>query len=156
MKKTRAGKLLKVAFATYRQGEKNIAKDIFVLAMDDPSAAEEFGAESKEDLESALSAAVAEGDFDAATNAIEKLRGLNGNGAAHAAEGDDLFGLDGDDLVPEGLGEGADSPGDVVQPAPSVDLAPAQVKALVALARKVNKGGHPDLARKITKAMGLP
>lgn len=153
--KTRAGRLLKVAYATYRQGEKGIAKDIFTLAMDDPSAAEEFGAESVEDLEASLAAAVAEGDLDSASKHIESLRNLKGVQAQEDDE-DVPFGEEEEEEDEEGMGEGAMSPGDVVEPAPPVDLAPAQVKALVTLARKVNKGGHPDLAKKIRRALGLP
>ena len=151
--KTRAGRLLKVAYATYRQGEKGIAKDIFTLAMDDPSAAEEFGAESVEDLEASLAAAVAEGDLDSASKHIENLRNLKG---AQAQDDDEDVPFGEEEEEEEDVGEGAMSPGDVVEPAPPVDLAPAQVKALVTLARKVNKGGHPDLAKKIRRALGLP
>lgn len=163
MKETKARRLLKVAYATYRKGRKDpqvrkLAKDIFCLAMDDPSAMREFGAPSRSELESQLSDAVASGDFDAASGLIESLKELKVSTAQEEEEGFEEEG-EGEDLgfdEEEEFGEGTLSPGDEVPPPPIPELAPAQVAKLVTLARKVNRGGHPDLAKKITRRLGLP
>ena len=165
MKETKARRLLKVAYATYRKGKKDpqvrkLARDIFTLAMEDPSADKEFGVPTASELEAQLSGAVASGDLDAASGFIESLKALKGA----EAQGDDMPPMedegDMDDMdveeEDEDLGEGALSPGDEVPPPPVPELAPAQVAKLVALARKVNRGGHPDLAKKITRQPGLP
>jgi hypothetical protein len=166
MKETKARRLLKVAFATYRKGTKDpqvrkLAKDIFCLAMDDPSARQEFGAPSKGELEAQLTDAVASGDFDAASGIMESLQALKGA----QAQDEDMPPMDEgmeeeeeyeEEMEDEDLGEGALSPGDEVPPPPIPELAPAQVAKLVTLARKVNRGGHPDLAKKITRQLGLP
>ena len=159
-KVTKAGRLLKVAYATHRKGQKRIARDIFTLAMDDASAPQEFGEVSSDDLEAQLQSAVSGGDWGAASQALDALKSLPPPGEAAANdmpldELDDMPLVDeDDDLLDEG--EGALSPGDQVPPPPAPSLAPAQIASLVTLARKVNKGGHPDLAKRITKALGLP
>lgn len=153
-KKTKAGRLMKVAYASYRKGEKAVASDIFELAMQDPSAPQEFGAPSPEDLEAQLQAAVKSGDFEGASGILESMRGQS---VAMDHEGGDMnLDLGGEDEDYDEDMDAALSPGDVVEPPPAPDLAPAQVASLVAVARKVAAGGHPDLARRITKAMGLP
>lgn len=169
MKETKARRLLKVAYATYRKGTRDpqvrkLAKDIFCLAMDDPSALKEFGAASKGELEAQLSDAVASGDFDAASGIMESLKALKGAQAQDEDmpmdDDDDMGDEFGEEMEEEDedldLGEGALSPGDEVPPPPIPELAPAQVAKLVTLARKVNRGGHPDLAKKITRQLGLP
>lgn len=160
MRETKARRLLKVAYATYRKGRRDpqvrkLAKDIFCLAMDDPSAMQEFGAPSREELEAKLSDAVAAGDFDSASGFIESLRELKVSTAQEEEfeeEGEEMEEMEDEDE----FGEGALSPGDEVPPPPIPELAPAQVAKLVTLARKVSKGGHPDLAKKITRRLGLP
>jgi hypothetical protein len=52
--------------------------------------------------------------------------------------------------APSSEAEGDTSPGDAVK-----DLPPEKVAALVTLASTIKKGGHPDLARKITRVLGL-
>jgi len=144
---TKARQLLKVAYATYRSGEKKIAADIFEMAMQDPSAPAEFGGDMGE-MKSALEAAITKGDYAAAE---ELLKSMKAQGAdpmvPPAATGE------GEEEKDEG--EAALSPGDEVPPPPPPELAPAQVASLVTLARKVKAGGHADLARQITKALGL-
>ena len=151
-RRTKAGQLLKVAYATYRSGAVDIAKDIFVLAMEDPSAPVELGADeaNPEELTKALQEDIAKGDFDSAKEKMATLETLKG--------AEDVPPV-GDPGVPTAEDEpsmdGALSPGDTVPPPPPPELAPAQVASLVTLARKVKAGGHPDLSQKITKALGL-
>ncbi len=153
-----------MAYATYRKGQKRIAQDIFVLAMEDPSAAKEFGQINPQALESELQSAVNNGDWAKASEALESLKGIGESTAMD--EMPMLEGEEGEEELPldlmdeeededEDMGEGALSPGDEVPPPPAPDLAPAQVGALVALAKRVKAGGHPDLARRITRALGL-
>lgn len=138
--KTKARQLMQIAYATYRRDEPEIAKDIFMLAMEHPTAAIEFG-QSKRDLRSKLKQAVAAGDYDEAAEYLE------------AMEDEDDVG----EFIPEGdEEEAATSPGDFVDPElPAPELAPAQVASLVALARKIRADGHADLAKRITRALGL-
>jgi len=150
-RRTKAGQLLKVAYATYRSGETEIAKDIFVLAMEDPSAPVELGADNDpEELTKGIQEDIAKGDFDSAKEKMATLETLKG--------AEDVPPV-GDPGVPTAEDEpsmdGALSPGDTVPPPPPPELAPAQVASLVTLARKVKASGHPDLSRKITKALGL-
>jgi hypothetical protein len=150
---TKAGQLLKVAYATYRSGEVEIAKDIFVLAMEDPSAPSELGADdvSPEELTKGIQEDVAKGDFDSAKEKMAQLETLKG-GAGDLPPAGDPGVPTAEDEPPS---EGALSPGDEVPPPPPPELAPAQVASLVTLARKVKASGHPDLSRKITQALGL-
>jgi hypothetical protein len=139
-KKTKTGQLLKVAYATYRSGETEIAKDIFVLAMEDPSAPVELGSEGPgvEELTQQIQQDIAKGDFDGAKEKLAQLENLKGQAP-----------------VPTEPSESALSPGDEVPPPPPPELAPAQVASLVTLARKVRASGHADLSQKIVKALGL-
>lgn len=148
-RKTKARQLLQIAYATYQRNQPEIAKDIFVLAMEEPTAAIEFGS-SRRELQDRLNEAIAAGEYD---EAADNLRAMQ-----------DMYGQDVDDLVveeepveeeEEEEEEAALSPGDFVEPPPAPDLAPAQVASLVTLARKIRADGHPDLARRITKALGL-
>jgi hypothetical protein len=145
VKKTKARQLMRIAYATYRRDEPEIAKDIFVLAMEHPTAAVEFG-DSKEELEKRLHAAVAAGQYEQAAECLEAMEGVEDEPVEPMGEDMD------DDLEEE---EAALSPGDFVEELPAPELAPAQVASLVTLARKIRADGHPDLARRITKALGL-
>ena len=139
--KTKARQLMQIAYATYRRNEPEIAKDIFILAMEDPTAAAEFGG-SRRDLRKQLQHAVAAGQYEKAAECLE------------AMEEEEYEG----EFIPEGEEEeeAALSPGDFVDPElPQPELAPAQVASLVALARKIRADGHPDLAKRITRALGL-
>lgn len=146
-RKTKAGQLLKVAYATYRSGEVEIAKDIFVLAMEDPSAPSELGSEGPgvEELTQQIQEDIAKGDFDGAKEKLATLETMQG-------DDDEPAGEPPAELPPS---EGALSPGDEVPPPPPPELAPAQVASLVTLARKVKASGHADLSQKIVKALGL-
>lgn len=135
---SKARQLMQIAFATYRRNEPEIAKDIFVLAMEDASAASEFGGKaSRESLRQKMREAIAAGDYDEAANYLE------------AMEGED----EGEFIEEEPVGEGEEAEGTDEMPPP--DLAPAQVASLVTLARKIRADGHPDLAKRITQALGL-
>jgi len=156
MRKTKAGQLLKVAYATYRQGEVEIAKDIFVLAMEDPSAPVELGETGfgMEELKQQLDAAIAEGNLDMAAQHLSAMKALGQPCAGQECGGQE------EGEVPEeeeetDEGEGTLSPGDMVEPPPIPELAPAQIASLVTLARKVKASGHADLSRKIIKSLGL-
>lgn len=145
--KTKARQLMRIAYATYRRDEPEIAKDIFVLAMEHPTAAVEFG-DSKGELERRLREAVAAGQYDQAAECLDAMESADDGEFIPAIEEDV------DDVVEEE--EAALSPGDFVETElPTPELAPAQVASLVTLARKIKADGHPDLARRITKALGL-
>lgn len=138
MKQSKARQLLQIAYATYRRNEPEIAKDIFVLAMEDASASTEFGGKpSRDELKRKLREAVASGDYDEAAQYLEAMEG----------EDDGEFIEQVEDVEEEA---GMEEP---MMPPP--DLAPAQVASLVTLARKIRADGHPDLAQRITKALGL-
>lgn len=141
MKQSKARQLLQIAYATYRRNEPEIAKDIFVLAMEDASASTEFGGKpSRDELKRKLREAVASGDYDEAAQYLEAMEG----------EGED----DGEFIEQvEDVEEEAGMEEPMMPPPP--DLAPAQVASLVTLARKIRADGHPDLAQRITKALGL-
>jgi hypothetical protein len=143
--KTKARRLLEVAYATYRSNEKKIAADIFELAMQDPSASAEFGADIGQ-LKIAMAEALTKGDFATAEGLLDQMKSMQDEPGLESPE---------EDEAGEDEGEAATSPGDVLSPTPAPELAPAQVASLVALARKVKLGGHADLAGKITKALGL-
>jgi hypothetical protein len=146
VKKTKARQLLQIAYATYQRDEPEIAKDIFVLAMEDPTAAVEFSG-SRQDLLSKFDQAVAAGDYDEAADQLEALEDMG-----EEDEGEFIPEMDDTEEEEE---EAALSPGDFVEPPPPPDLAPAQVASLVTLARRIRQDGHPDLARRITRALGL-
>lgn len=145
--KTKARQLMQIAYATYRRDEPDIAKDIFLLAMEHPTAAVEFGA-SKRDLQASLQKAVAAGNYDEAAEYLD---------AMEDAEDEYDFVPEGEEVEDEELEEeeAALSPGDFVELPPEPELAPAQVASLVTLARKIRADGHPDLAQRITRALGL-
>lgn len=145
--KTKARQLMRIAYATYQRDEPEIAKDIFVLAMEHPTAAVEFG-DSKGELEKRLRKAVAAGQYDQAAECLDAMESADDGEFIPESIGEDV-----DDDVEEE--EAALSPGDFVEPLPAPELAPAQVASLVTLARKIRADGHPDLARRITKALGL-
>lgn len=154
--RTKARQLLQIAYATYQRNEPDIAKDIFVLAMEHPSVHETF-AETAAMLAKQVRQAVEAKDFERASVYLEALKRANAQEVepdevepVEEAEGDDVEEMEEDDE-----GEASLSPGDMVEPPPVTDLAPAQVASLVALARKIKAGGHPDLALRITKALGL-
>jgi len=143
---------MQIAYATYQRDEHEIAKDIFVLAMEDPTAAIEFGG-SKRDLQKRLNEAVAAGEYEEAAECLEAMEDAPedepGGPHGYGQEEED----DADEMEEE---QAALSPGDFVQTElPTPELAPAQVASLVTLARKIKADGHPDLARRITKALGL-
>jgi hypothetical protein len=133
---------MQIAFATYRRNEPEIAKDIFVLAMEDASAVSEFGGKaSRESLRQKMREAIAAGDYDEAANYLEAMEGED--------EGEFI------EEEPVGEGEGEDEEAEGTDEMPPPDLAPAQVASLVTLARKIRADGHPDLAKRITQALGL-
>jgi hypothetical protein len=146
MKNTKALQLLRVAYATHRRGEPEIAKDICALAMEDPSAAEMFEARaSVEDLTRQVQAALVARDFTTAERLLKTIRAMD--------EGE-CVGEDCDEA------ESALSPGDFVEDPPAPDLAAAaltaaQVGQLTKLAAKIKAAGHGDLAGRITTALGL-
>jgi len=144
--KSKARQLLRVAYATYRQKEPEIAKDIFVLAMEDPSAPAEFG-ESTAELEAKVQEALSSGDYGAAIGLLQTMTAQD--------EPEEVMELEPEEDLEEVEEEAALSPGGEVPPPPMPELAPAQVASLVTLARRVKDGGHPDLAGRITKALGL-
>ena len=144
--KSKARQLLRVAYATYRQKEPEIAKDIFVLAMEDPSAPSEFG-ESTAELEAKVQEALSSGDYGAAIGLLQTMTAQD--------EPEEVMELEPEEDLEEVEEEAALSPGGEVPPPPMPELAPAQVASLVTLARRVKDGGHPDLAGRITKALGL-
>lgn len=152
---SKARQLMQIAYATYHRGEPDIAKDIFVLAMEDPSVHAAF-AGSIERLTQQMQGAVASGDYERAAQYLETLKHVNGQEEQEEKEEAMEF-LDEDaDIGEEEEEEEASlSPGDFVEPPPVPELAPAQVASLVTLARKIKAGGHPDLALRITKALGL-
>lgn len=133
---SKARQLIQIAYATYRRNEPEIAQDIFVLAMEDASAEAEFsGKRSRESLRQKLREAVTAGDYDEAANYLEAMEGEEDEG----------------EFIEEVEDEEAEGePG-----LPPPDLAPAQVASLVTLARKIRADGHPDLAKRITRALGL-
>jgi hypothetical protein len=146
--KTKARQLLQIAYATYQRDEHDIAKDIFILAMEDATAAVEFGGATKQQLQVQLNEAVAAGEYDQAAECLEAME--------EAPDDEPLPQMDedvDDDIEEE---EAAVSPGDFVETElPTPELAPAQVASLVTLARKIKADGHPDLAKRITRALGL-
>ena len=153
MTASKARQLLRAAYATYKQNETEIARDIFVLAMEDPSFAAEFGGEATaEELEAKAQAAIAAGDYKGACGFLQSMEAMRGATAMDEEE-------EVEEVPPEFLeedeGEAALSPGGEVPPPPAPELAPAQVASLVTLARRVKDGGHPDLAKRIVKALGL-
>lgn len=146
--RTKARQLIQIAYATYQRNEPEIAKDIFVLAMEDPTASMEFGAQTRAELKRKLKAAAAAGDYEEAAELLTAME----EDEAEPWEGWE------DEAEPaedEEMEEAATSPGDFVAPVPEPDLAPAQVASLVTLARKIKADGHPDLAKRITRALGL-
>lgn len=140
MKKTKARQLMQIAYATYQRNEPEIAKDIFVLAMEEPTAAAEFGG-SRQQLQERLNEAIAAGDYEGAADSLQAIQQLEEPAVAEE--------------VDEEEEQAALSPGDFVEEPPVPDLAPAQVASLVTLARKIKADGHPDLAKRITNALGL-
>lgn len=176
MKRTKAGQLLKVAVAAHRRNETEIAREIFVLAMEEEDLDEymqymdeeapEGLEESEEDLKEALESAMDAGDYEGAEEALMKLRGMT----KAEDEGDldlDDEGLEdsledlGDDL--EDLEEGLDDLGDDLEAEEDPDdeeplaysLSDAQVASVTRVAARIRKAGHKDLARKITSKLGL-
>jgi len=55
----------------------------------------------------------------------------------------------------EDVGEEEEEASEGLDELPAPELAPAQVASLVTLARKIRSDGHPDLAKRITRALGL-
>jgi len=164
--RTKAGKLLKVAYATYRRGEEELARDIFCLAMEEPDANEAVEAPAPEgkdedSLKSDLMQAMEENDIDKARSALDQLEELKTGGGELGGGGDGGGGDGGGD---------AETPvctctGDEVDPTcpehghheeevPN-ELPPATVGMMVALAKRITAAGHRDLGRKITRALGL-
>lgn len=139
MKQTsKARQLLQIAYATYRRNEPEIAKDIFVLAMEDASAATEFGGKpTREELKRKLREAVAAGQYDEAADYLEAMEGDEDEGEFIEEVEEEAEGMEEEPAMPP------------------PELAPAQVASLVTLARKIRADGHPDLAQRITKALGL-
>lgn len=142
---TKARKLMEIAYATYCRNEPDIAKDIFVLAMEDGSASAEFG----QDLEAKLRDAVAAGNYEEAAECLDAM-GEGGGEEANEYEEVDIEDVEDDDVEDDDVEA---EPIDRELPEP--ELAPAQVASLVTLARKIRADGHPDLAGRITKALGL-
>lgn len=135
--KTQAAKLMAIAYETYRRGEPEIAKDVFVLAMENPTAALTFG--STKSMQEAIKAAVDAGDFESARTYIAAMEDEEPT----------------DEMLEDDDTEGALSPGDFVEAPPVPSLAPAQVASLLGLAREIKADGHGDLSGRITKALGL-
>lgn len=156
MKTTKAGQLLKVAFATYHQADRDIAKDIFCMAMEDPSAPIEFG-ENPQELAEQAKQAIDSGDPVAAKALLEAMESVSQDEPFVEDLPEDL---PEEEIIDEELDEGAMSPGDEVPPPPPGTLAPASLKpeavaSLVKLAGKIKRDGHPDLAAKIENLLGL-
>lgn len=143
--RTKARQLLQIAYATYQRNEPDIARDIFVLAMEDPTARVEFGVQTRAELTRKLKAAAAAGDYEEAAELLTAMDEMEDEPLVEEEPVDEE----------EMEEEAATSPGDFVAPVPEPDLAPAQVASLVTLARKIKADGHPDLAKRITRALGL-
>lgn len=147
-RKTKARQLMQIAYATYLRNEPDIAKDIFILAMEEPTAASEFGQQpTRAELKRRMDEAIAAGDYETAADQLQAMEEIPGQ------QDEDFIPLVEDDE--EETEEAALSPGDFVEDPPAPDLAPAQVASLVTLARRIKAEGHADLAGRITKALGL-
>jgi len=138
---------MRVAMATYQRGEHDIAKDIFVLAMQDESAKTLLGPSlaDKASLRAAAEAAIASHQYAKAIKHLQAIQAMD----------EPIDEPEEDELEEEEEEEASMSPGDVVETVPVPELAPAQVASIVALTRQIKAGGHEDLAAKITKALGL-
>jgi hypothetical protein len=146
---TKAGKYLRVAHATYKRGEKKLARDIFVLAMEEPDVDELLEEEpivvepSEEDLKAQLAQAIDEDDMDKAKEVIDQLQNMK------------------EEVVEEPeveIDEELEEPEVEIDEEPAFEedeLPAAQVAQIVTLAQKIKKAGHDDLAKKITAALGL-
>jgi len=143
-KNTKAGRLLKVAHATYKRGEEEIARDLFVLAMDEDDAGELMEAPvappSEDELKAQLMQAMESGDFTAAQDAIQKLQEMKAQDNPDAEKPPE------DPAAPPADAPPAEEPKPEELPAPVVS-------ALMALARRIDKAGHKDLSGRIVAAL---
>jgi hypothetical protein len=78
--RTKAGRLLQIAHATYTRGEEELARDIFVLAMEEGDAGEALDAPdqapSEEELKGQLMQAMEEGDMGKVQEILESMKAM--------------------------------------------------------------------------------
>lgn len=149
--RTKAGTLLSVAYETYKRGEEDIAKDIFVLAMEEPDvgqAMDDVGAQgpSEDELKAQMEEALKNNDMEAMDECLQQLKAMK------AQQQDDDAKAQDDDA--EAQDDDAEAQDDDDAEAQDDEVLPeAQVASLTRLAAKIKAGGHPDLAEKVTTAL---
>jgi len=163
-------KLLETAYACLERNEDEAAKALLTLAV-----GEDAPEETEEDLKEKAKSAIEDGDYAKAaeimkdlTDKKEPVAGADESdlpteeepSSEEPAKGDvdssdDEAGAakkasEEEPSSEEEPAEGETSPGDAVK-----DLPPEKIAALVTLASTIKKGGHPDLAKRITRVIGL-
>lgn len=162
-KMTKAGRLLQIAYATYKRGEAELAKDIFVLAVNEEDAKDAMSdmaapelVQSEDDVKKELMSAMEDGDMAKAEECLDKLKAMkaNGGGTEHGTDEPAAAAAD-DDEDDAAASEEEDEEPAAGGASDESEMPQAQVATLVALAQKIKKAGHADLARKISAALGM-